>query len=180
MRKTGKYRQEISGKIPHKSRHGVEDLDTYWSELIWSNLTGKVRAHASMNSIRWTDGFFKALRKYLVRRTGVGARDAITCKNFTSPCNFILVFHKQHWLKKWQIPSMYWVADCCNPRRLVLIKPIQYFSNCPYAIYTQVIVRVVYLEYMEAIQNVQTPMLPPLYVCVKTSQECETALTSQY
>ena len=70
-RKSSKSRQEINPhgkkrantgkkspeKIPHKSRHGVEDLDTYWSELIWLNLTGKVRAHASMNSIRWTDGF---------------------------------------------------------------------------------------------------------------------------
>ena len=60
-RKSSKFGQEInphgkSGtkspeKIPHKSRHGVEDLDTYWSELIWSNLTGKVRGHASMNRI---------------------------------------------------------------------------------------------------------------------------------
>ena len=72
-RKSSKSRQEINPhgkkqantgkkspeKIPHKSRHGVEDLDTYWSELIWSNLTGKVRAHASMNSICGTDGFFQ-------------------------------------------------------------------------------------------------------------------------
>ena len=71
-RKSSKSRQEINPhgkkqantgkkspeKIPHKSRHGVEDLDTYWSELIWLNLTGKVRAHASMNSICETDGFF--------------------------------------------------------------------------------------------------------------------------
>ena len=35
---TGKKSPE---KIPHKSRHGVEDLDTYWSELIWLNLRGK-------------------------------------------------------------------------------------------------------------------------------------------